>query len=95
MSSLENSDDHTSATEWSKDNLKVKWKASASLWLEEIWQGRRNWYEVHLPPEETITKDVPHAETHCKALQLKQEMAATVQTWTAVAAALQPQTSRG
>lgn len=30
MSSLENSDDHTSATEWSKDNLKVKGKASAS-----------------------------------------------------------------
>lgn len=61
MSSLENSDDHTSATEWSKDNLKVKGKASASPWFEETWQGRRNWCEVHLPPEETITKDVPHA----------------------------------
>lgn len=34
-------------------------------------------------------------ETHCKALQLKQEMAATVQTWTAVTAALEPQTSGG
>lgn len=59
MSSLKNSDDGTSATEWSKDNLKDEWEASASPWLEEIWQRRRKWYDNHLSPEEPITKVSP------------------------------------
>lgn len=59
MSSLKNSDDGTSATERSKDNLKDEWEAPTSPRLEEIWQGRGKWYDDHLSPEKPITKDSP------------------------------------